>query len=150
MSAQLGETGPALHPPRPVGLWSSRWFRVLTIVNVTILVVSTYVAVLGFAAEVGLSTEGWLAADAWYELWYLFPAVHLTRTMPGLSLFIVAVAAALSCLAMIGRTQKGVRWLRAMTVWGTVALALPVLGPILWLGIALGAGSLLNLTGGSL
>ena len=45
-------------------------------------------------------------------------------------------AAALSSLNMFGERQKGRRFLRAMTVWGTIALGAPVSFAAVWIFVA--------------
>jgi hypothetical protein len=67
---------------------------------------------------------------------FVVPVVPATVMMPLVSLAIVLAAAALSSLNMIGQKQKGVRFLRAMTVWGTGVLATQLVIGLLWLLLA--------------
>lgn len=100
-----------------VGLWSVGWFRVLTVVNASLVAGSVVVGLLMAYGEPG-------TPPAWAIL--ALPVVPTTVMAPVVSLVIVAGAAALSSLNMYGRPQKGARFLRAMTVWGTIALTVPV------------------------
>lgn len=100
-----------------VGLWSERWFRVLTLLNVLIVIASACV----WAASL---SDGLPTAASW--LMFVLPVVPATVAMPAVSAVIVGSATALSALNMFGERQKGRRFLRAMTVWGTIALGAPV------------------------
>lgn len=114
---------PETASPR-VGLWSEKWFRVLTILNTSLVVVSAVVALPWLFGGQG---------GAAYGLVLLFPVVATTLAVPWLSLMIVAAAAALSSLCMFHVEQRGVRFLRAMTVWGTIMLTVPsILFAVLW------------------
>ncbi|WEK13725.1 MAG: hypothetical protein P0Y48_00505 [Candidatus Microbacterium phytovorans] len=114
---------PEIASPR-VGLWSERWFRVLTILNTSLVVVSAVVALPGMFGGQG---------GAAYGLVLLFPVVSVTVGFPAVSLLIIAAAAALSSLCMFHVEQRGVRFLRAMTVWGTIMLTVPsILIAVLW------------------
>ena len=121
--ARDGAAVPAEDPVPSVGLWSERWFRVLTILNIGLVAASAMVAV---ASHLGL------LADPWALLGFLFPFVPMTVACPILSIGIVLFAAAFSALHMIVMPQKGVRFLRAFTVWGTVALTVPSLLVAIW------------------
>lgn len=111
----------------PVGLWSERWFRRLTIFNASVVTAS---AIVGLAALLGTPSE------VLWPLILLVPVVPATAFIPLVSLFIVAAAAALSTLNMIGKRQKGVRFVRAMTVWGTAVLGTQLVIGLLWLVLA--------------
>ncbi|WP_106816954.1 hypothetical protein [Microbacterium timonense] len=120
MTADAAGAAPAAAggDPADVGLWRERWFRVLTIVNVCIVVVS---GCLGLATLLWPSPTGLIS-------WLLiaFPVVPATVAVPAVSGVIIASAAALSSISMLGQPQKGVRFVRAMTVWGTIVLSIPV------------------------
>lgn len=112
-----GSPAPTDGVPETLGLWSEQWFRVLTILNSSIVLVSAAV--------------GWLmlwddSGSLFGTLFLAFPVVPATVMFPPLSLIVVGVAAALSSLNMLAGQQKGVRFLRAMTVWGTIVLVVPV------------------------
>lgn len=111
----------------PVGLWSERWFRRLTIFNASVVTAS---AIVGLAGLLGTPSE------VLWPLILLVPVVPATAFIPLVSLFIVAAAAALSTLNMIGKPQKGVRFVRAMTVWGTAVLGTQLVIGLLWLVLA--------------
>jgi hypothetical protein len=110
-----------------VGLWSERWFRVLTVLNVLIVVASACV----WAASL---SDGLPTAASW--MMFVLPVVPATVAMPAVSAVIVGSAAALSSLNMFGERQKGRRFLRAMTVWGTIALGAPVAFAAVWIFVA--------------
>lgn len=121
-------TAPLEPPARDVGLWRDRWFRVLTIVNVSIVATSACVGVAMLVEP---------RPDPVWMLGLAFPVVPATVAAPWLSALIVVCAAALSALNMFGERQKGVRFLRAMTVWGTIVLAIPILFVPCWVAGAL-------------
>ncbi|MFF2487384.1 hypothetical protein ACFVSU_13365 [Microbacterium sp. NPDC058062] len=123
-AASASEESPAA---ADVGLWSERWFRVLTAVNVLIVVASACV----WAASLG---DGLPTAASW--VMFVLPVVPATVAMPAVSAVIVGSVAALSSLNMFGERQKGRRFLRAMTVWGTIALGAPVAFTAVWLFVA--------------
>lgn len=107
-----------------LGLWSDRRFRVLTLLNASLVVVSAAVALWSAFSEQG-------SAMSWLVL--LFPVVPVTIAYPPISLMIIASAAAFSLLCLFHDDQRGVRFVRAMTVWGTLALTIPsVLVAVLW------------------
>ncbi|MCW3493680.1 hypothetical protein [Microbacterium sp. SSM24] len=116
--AHARDSAPAVSPTKDVGLWRESWFRVLTITNVSLLVGS---ALTGLGLILGAPAE----SLSW--LLFAMPVVPVTVFAPVVSLVIVLAAAALSTLNMIGETQKGVRFVRAMTVWGTIVLSTPLL-----------------------
>lgn len=123
-ASTASEESPA---PADVGLWSERWFRVLTLVNVFIVIASACV----WAASLSDSLP---AAASW--LMFAVPVVPATVAMPAVSAVIVGLAAALSALNMLGERHKGRRFLRAMTVWGTIALGAPVAFAAVWMFVA--------------
>ena len=116
-----GAHAPETDPPRvdegpEVGLWRERWFRVLTILNGSLVACS---ALVGIAMQ----SDVLYGAAAWLTLF--FPVVPVTFTAPVVSVVVIAAAAALSSLNMLVYRQKWVRFLRALTVWGTLALTVP-------------------------
>lgn len=111
-----------------VGLWRERWFRVLTILNISLVVASAFVAA-GLQMRL---LDGPLAG-----LGFLFPVVSVTVVAPMASVVIVLAAAAFSSLGMIVHRQKWVRFLRAFTVWGTIALTGPSFLAAIWFLLAL-------------
>ncbi|MDT0141174.1 hypothetical protein [Microbacterium sp. PRC9] len=113
--------------PAEVGLWSERWFRVLTLLNVFIVIASACV----WAASL---SDALPMAASW--LMFAVPVVPATVAMPAVSVVVVGSAAALSALNMFGERQKGRRFLRAMTVWGTIALGAPVAFAAVWIFVA--------------
>ncbi|MGU3644229.1 hypothetical protein ACLBXX_04625 [Microbacterium sp. C23T] len=123
-AATASEESPAA---ADVGLWSERWFRVLTVLNVLIVVASACV----WAASL---SDGLPTAASW--VMFVLPVVPATVAVPAVSAVIVGSAAALSSLNMFGERQKGRRFLRAMTVWGTIALGAPVAFAAVWLFVA--------------
>ena len=104
-------------PAVDVGLWRVRWFRTLTLVNSALVAVSACVAVL-MSMRMGLEVTSWA--------FVAFPVVGATLAMPWASVFVIGVAAGLSALNIVGFPHKGARFLRAMTVWGTIVLGVPV------------------------
>ena len=123
-AASASEESPAA---AEVGLWSERWFRVLTVLNALIVVASACV----WAASL---SDGLPTAASW--LMFVLPVVPATVAMPAVSAVIVGSAAALSSLNMFGERQKARRFLRAMTVWGTIALGAPVAFAAVWIFVA--------------
>jgi hypothetical protein len=115
MSAQTTPMVDASPAAPRVGLWSEKWFRVLTIFNSSVLTVS---ALAGVVVLLGDSPNFWLVLS--------LPVVPAAIMMPWPWLFVFFAAAAFSCLNMIGDSQKTVRFLRAMTVWGTIVLGAPL------------------------
>ena len=113
--------------PAEVGLWSERWFRVLTLVNVFIVIASACVWAASLSGALPM-------AASW--LMFAVPVVPATVAMPAVSVVIVGSAAALSALNMFGERLKGRRFLRAMTVWGTIALGAPVAFAAVWIFVA--------------
>ncbi|MHC3000218.1 hypothetical protein OB08_14150 [Microbacterium sp. HJ5] len=99
-----------------MGLWRERWFRVLTILNGSLVACS---ALVGIAMQSDVLS----GPAAWLTLF--FPVVPVTFTAPVVSVVVIAAAAALSSLNMLVYRQKWVRFLRAFTVWGTLALTVP-------------------------
>lgn len=123
-ASTASEESPA---PADVGLWSERWFRVLTLVNVSIVIASACVWAASLSGALPM-------AASW--LMFAVPVVPATVAMPAVSVVIVGSAAALSALNMFGERQKGRRFLRAMTVWGTIALGAPVAFAAVWIFVA--------------
>ncbi|WP_169581747.1 MULTISPECIES: hypothetical protein [Microbacterium] len=119
--------GAPLQAAPDVGLWRERWFRVLTILNISLVVASAFVAV-GFQTRLLDGPLAWLG--------FLFPVVPVTVVAPMASVAIVLAAAAFSSLGVIVHRQKRVRFLRAFTVWGTIALIGPSLLAAIWFLLA--------------
>ncbi|WP_127472904.1 hypothetical protein [Microbacterium sulfonylureivorans] len=116
-AAALGPVQPVEAQAPDVGLWRVKWFRILTVVNSALVAVSAAVAVMR-STGVGHEFTSWA--------FIAFPVVGATLVMPWASAFVIGLAAAFSALNAIGGTHKGARFLRAMTVWGTIVLGVPV------------------------
>lgn len=132
------EAGPPVAVAEDSGLWRVRWFRVLTIINVAIVAVSACVWIA--------QLPGPPFAGLWWGV-IAFPVVPATAAMPVVSVVIIAIAAGLSALNMIGERRKGARFLRAMTIYGTIVLGVPVVFTAVCALIS-GAGALVSAIGG--
>lgn len=118
MSAPAADAGVVPAAPRvEVGLWRERWFRVVTVANCSVIAAS---ALTGLALLLGVPIAiagGFLFA---------FPVVPIAVMAPPLWLIVLLVAAALCIPSLMFETQKGVRYVRAMTVAGAIVLWTPV------------------------
>lgn len=110
-------------------LWRAPWFRVLTIVNCAIVVTSAVGALLVSESL----NSGWSGPWGWAYIW--FPVVPALFGAPEMWFTVLGLACLLSLLNLLGPGDKGARFLRALTVWGTIVLVAPILfGGFLWLG----------------
>ncbi|WP_439591629.1 hypothetical protein [Microbacterium sp.] len=120
--------------PGDPGLWRLRWFRVLTILNSTIVVVSAIGAVV--ESQLRWSIDGWM--------FIAFPVVPALFALPLAWFVVLAFAVLFSALGTIVHpADKGARFLRALTVWGTIVLGAPIVLTALGTVMAL-VGDLVN------
>ncbi|GAA1927335.1 hypothetical protein GCM10009775_19340 [Microbacterium aoyamense] len=111
MSAEHAVAPPVTSDP---GLWHVRWFRVLTIINSTIVLFSAV------GAAIPSST-----ATGWFFI--AFPVVPALFAMPFAWFVLLAFAVVFSAVSMLlGPGRRGPRFLRALTVWGTIYLGTPI------------------------